>query len=278
MHSRPEPDFEDDPTPALKRHHKIDPGRFYDAARSASPPIVREVTTEDGARWKAFMVEGPGGPQRRRASTPHSGLDDLVRFPSYSQPFRPYRPPNEDPESQLSSARKKRSVWWKRAQRTLLRNPFIPLVLRTMVGTFCLAALVLAAVLYHRIGPNDVVNPTSPIMAIVVDTIAILYLIRATWDEYTSKPLGLRSPKAKVSIVLLDLNFIIFGSANLTLAFEAVSQRQCGSNAALCARQNALASVLLAGLIAWVLTFVVSILRLVGLLHAYGVILIILGS
>ena len=106
-------------------------------------------------------------------------------------------------------------------------------------------------------------SKTSSIMAMIVDAVAVFYLLGVTWDEYTGKPLGLRSPKAKVRIVLLDLNFIIFGSANLALAFEAVVHflSQCDTDHVVCGRQVALAFVLLAALIAWVLTFVVSILR-----------------
>jgi hypothetical protein len=60
-------------------------------------------------------------------------------------------------------------------------------------------------------------------MAIVVDVVAIPYILYITWDEYTGKPLGLRSPKAKIRLVLLDLFFIIFESANLALAFAALT-------------------------------------------------------
>ena len=130
------------------------------------------------------------------------------------------------------------------------------------VASFSLAALVIGATIYSSRNNLDV-NKTSPVMAIAVDAVALFYLLWATWDEYTGKPLGLRSPKAKVRVVLLDLNFIIFDSANLSLAFEAVVQfsSQCGSDLPVCGKQAALASVLLAALIAWVLTFVVSILR-----------------
>jgi hypothetical protein len=36
--------------------------------------------------------------------------------------------------------------------------------------------------------------------------------------QYTSKPLGLRSPSAKARLILLDIFFIVFDSANLSFA------------------------------------------------------------
>ncbi len=57
-------------------------------------------------------------------------------------------------------------------------------------------------------------------MAIVVDTVAIPYIGYMTWDEYTGKPLGLRPPTQKISLILMDLFFIIFKSVSTTLAFE----------------------------------------------------------
>lgn len=107
-------------------------------------------------------------------------------------------------------------------------------------------------------------------MAIVVDVVAIPYILYITWDEYTGKPLGLRSPKAKIRLVLLDLFFIIFESANLALAFAALTDengscetRVNGYNSILCHRVKALCGILMVALIAWSLTFSVSIFRLV---------------
>jgi len=105
-------------------------------------------------------------------------------------------------------------------------------------------------------------------MAIVVDVVAIPYILYLTWDEYTGKPLGLRSPKAKIRLVLLDLFFIIFESANLALAFGALTDHNgsCmsagkGYNHIVCNRVKALCGILMVALISWSLTFSVSIFR-----------------
>jgi hypothetical protein len=114
-------------------------------------------------------------------------------------------------------------------------------------------------------------------MAIIVDIIALVYILYITYDEYTGKPLGLRSPKAKMRLILLDLFFIVFDSANLSLAFDALSDVRwsCrddvgvgGTNSSsgpLCVRQRALSSVLLVALVAWITTFSISVLRYVCL-------------
>lgn len=110
-------------------------------------------------------------------------------------------------------------------------------------------------------------------MAIIVDAVALVYLVYITFDEYTSKPLGLRSPSAKARLILLDIFFIVFDSANLSLAFESLStvrgactmaevnQEVAPKNDAICDRQIALACVLLIALLAWLTTFSISVLR-----------------
>jgi hypothetical protein len=110
-------------------------------------------------------------------------------------------------------------------------------------------------------------------MAIIVDAVALVYLVYITWDEYTAKPLGLRSPAAKARLILLDIFFIVFDAANLSIAFESLSsvsgactlaeinQQISQKNDAICDRQVALACVLLVALLAWLMTFSISVLR-----------------
>ncbi len=104
-------------------------------------------------------------------------------------------------------------------------------------------------------------------MAIVVDVVAMPYIGYITWDEYTGKPLGLRSPKAKMRLVLLDLLFIVFESANLSLALgsladgNGICQDDTGNDYGICSRVRTLSAFLFIALVAWTLTFNVSILR-----------------
>lgn len=204
----------------------------------------------------------------------------------------------EDSGSRYHAFRRKRKVWYKRAQFTVLRNPFIPLIFRMLVLIFAIAAMALGASIYNesgkitrciaqqpgqrdsdcaeRVGQSatDYYRDPSGLMAIIVDAIAIVYTIYITYDEYFSKPLGLRRARAKVRLVLLDLFFVVFQSANLALSFESLtvdegacktssSPRITGKFENVCDRAEALSSVLLVSLTAWLLTFSVSVLRLV---------------
>jgi len=155
----------------------------------------------------------------------------------------------------------------------------VPLFIRMTVWSFSLIALALGANIFHLSKVYGCVERPSTDMAIVVDAIALVYIFYITYDEYTSKPLGLRSPKAKMRLIFLDLFFIVFDSANLSLAFDALtddrwacqdnpsqSTAKCGGGGILddlCRRQKALSSVLLIALVAWLLTFSISVLRLI---------------
>ena len=144
----------------------------------------------------------------------------------------------------------------------------IPLVLRSIVWGFSLVALALGSSIHHltnNANPKSQNTPSTD-MAIIVDAVALVYLLYITYDEYTGKPLGLRSAIAKMRLIFLDLFFIVFDSANLSLALEATrwsnSSALCSkSQDVLCDQQKALASVLLIALIAWLLTFSISVLR-----------------
>lgn len=111
-------------------------------------------------------------------------------------------------------------------------------------------------------------------MAVIVDVVAIPYIGYITYDEYRGKPLGLRSAKTKIRLVLLDLFFIIFESANLALAFGALTDDNgaCRAgpyegerrvNMPVCRRVKTLCSILFIALMSWSLTFAISIFRYV---------------
>lgn len=112
-------------------------------------------------------------------------------------------------------------------------------------------------------------------MAICVNSIAVLYLVYIGYDEFSGKPLGLRNPLSKLRLILLDLLFIIFSSANLSLTFntlydsqwvcttEEASNRQLPRIDYICRKQRALAAFLFMVLFMWVTTFTISIVRVV---------------
>lgn len=183
----------------------------------------------------------------------------------------------------------------------LMRNPFVPLVVRLTVMLYCAAALALGAWIYNesaglnsspalKVGTSTASGSnqnyiceqqTSTYMAFTVNSIAVLYLFYITWDEYTSKPLGLRRTRAKMRLLFLDLLFIVFSAADLSLAFNTLTDQQwscfsgsvdndnnaqaarstCVYSSSLCNRQKALVSMLLIAEVAWVITFAISVMR-----------------
>lgn len=202
----------------------------------------------------------------------------------------------EDGSDKYRAFRRKRRAWYQRAHFAIMRNPFVPLAFRAVVILFAALAMGLGASIFHennliircieqpenqrtpdcmtRVGQGHITYDQDPsaLMAIIVDAVAIVYSIYITYDEYFSKPLGLRPPAAKVRLVLLDLFFIVFQSANLSLAFNSLSfdRGPCkeGTESGttrrfdnVCDRAESLSSVLLVSLFAWLLTFSISILR-----------------
>lgn len=100
------------------------------------------------------------------------------------------------------------------------------------------------------------------LMAIVVDCVAIPYIGYMLWDEYTGKPLGLRSAVSKMSLIMLDLFFIIFKSASTALAFESLAYHSV-EETTVRKLAKALATFMLIALISWTMNFTVNIFRTV---------------
>ena len=236
-------------------------GRLYDHERAWALPFAKDAVREPGSRWRAFAsssayptISAEGGEIVTEEWLQQNG-------PDYSRPWLAGASdgdPEKDPAG-LYRFRAKRRAWYIRAQRTVLRNPIVPMVIRMNVWFFSAVALALACSIHHitdKLGDLHATPSTN--MAIVVDAIALVYLIYITYDEYSGKPLGLRPAKAKMRLIFLDLFFIVFDSANLSLAFEAI-EGNCKS--LVCSRQKALASVLLIALVAWLLTFSISVMR-----------------
>lgn len=180
--------------------------------------------------------------------------------------------------------KRKMQQWRPKLTRLLLDNQYLPLFLRIFIGMFSAIALGLAIRVYQnshtrveQLGRNIGQQP-STIMAICVNTIAIVYIIYIAQDEFTGKPLGLRNPLGKLRLILLDLLFIIFSSANLALAFNTlfdkrwVCRRGGGPTARdgedltisyICRKQRALSSFLFVMVALWVVTFTISLVRVV---------------
>ena len=232
----------------------------------------RSPSAERESRWKTFSrtIQYPREYGNDiQAVTPEWMIEN---HGDYADPWRGKHLEGDSPEYPLHTKRR-REIWFKRFHITLLKSPIVPLILRLTVWCFSLSALALGGSIQHMADEGSHPQGPSALMAIIVDAVALVYLIYITFDEYTSKPLGLRSPSAKARLILLDLVFIVFDSANLSLAFASLSevtgscteaevnQELDPRNDRICVRQKALASVLLVALLAWLMTFCISVLR-----------------
>ncbi|PSK41333.1 hypothetical protein C7M61_001014 [Candidozyma pseudohaemuli] len=178
----------------------------------------------------------------------------------------------------------KRAILVPTLKRIFINNPLVPLLLRILILIFCVTSLALACTIYVNSNKKyedfEVPQQAGTIMAIVVNCFAVVYVVYIAYDEYSGKPMGLRNPLGKMKLIMLDLFFIIFSSANLSLAFNSITDREwvCHDSnsdvlkemgifyppvSSLCRRQKALTSFLILALFMWVLTFTISIIRVV---------------
>lgn len=299
----------DSPNSALVAHHNYVPSSTQRPLlySKLQPPAADGFPTSSGgrrseptSRWISF-ARSSAYPRERFDNEKVSAEWLNEHFTDYSKPWLAGHNDDdvEDGSDKYRAFRRKRRSWYKRAHFAIMRNPFVPLVFRLVVIIFAAIAMALGASIHHennvisdciaqtqgnrdaycdaRVGQGDVdyVRDPSAVMAIIVDAVAIVYTVYITYDEYFSKPLGLRPPSAKVRLVLLDLFFIVFQSANLSLAFNSLTLDQGPCKAGdrngtflkfvnICDRAEALSAVLLISLLAWLFTFSVSILRYVS--------------
>ncbi|KAJ5247524.1 hypothetical protein N7468_002507 [Penicillium chermesinum] len=253
-------------SPYAKPRPENSSGQYEYNDRSPSPD--RE------SRWKTFSrtIQYPREPGSETQQVTPEWLDENMG--NYSGPWRGTLLEGDTPEFPLhTTSGTRREIWFKRFHSTLLRSAIVPLIFRLTVWCFSLSALALGGSIQHMSDEDHHRNGPSALMAIIVDAVALVYLVYITFDEFSSKPLGLRPPLAKARLILLDLFFIVFDSANLSLAFNSLNEvtgsctesevnaRIDPRNNSICTRQKALASVLLVALIAWLMTFAISVLR-----------------
>lgn len=166
-------------------------------------------------------------------------------------------------------------------QRFFVQNPLVPLFLRVLMLIFSICSLALAVTIYVNLRQEydtlQVPQQPGTIFAIVVQSFAMVYIVYIAYDEYSGKPLGLRDPLGKLKLIMLDVLFIIFCSANLSLAFSSLFDTDWVCKAKpdlslglkvlqvgfLCRRQRALVAFLVLVVFLWLLTFAISIIRVV---------------
>ncbi len=248
-------------TKFLNRKSAADRGRQWDHLRSAEPVIVPGyLASSSNQPWRSFLSSSRYGHLPNEESQ-ILGPDMLEKLqPGFNNPVDIPRPREE---KKLSGTRRERL--YKRIWNNILNDPFIPLLFRVTVLITSVLGLALSARIYRNefaIETRDSSERTETLFAVVVDTVAIPYIGYMTWDEYTGKPLGLRSATQKISLILMDLVFIIFKSVSTTLAFETLIYHK-SVDPQINRYGRALAAFLTIGLIAWTLTFTVNVFRLV---------------
>ncbi|KAI5959493.1 uncharacterized protein KGF55_005321 [Candida pseudojiufengensis] len=215
-----------------------------------------------------------GGDERlKKEFNNEDSANKQINESSTSKSFWHFISNTKDDGEHDSKIRKTTAGYWMGSNRSnsrpamkhfLLNGPLIPLMLRIITLIFCTIALGLACTIFvfsnDEYNGRNVSQQASTIMAICVQSCAILYVIYIAYDEYAGKPLGLRKPMSKIRLILLDLLFIIFSAANLSLAFNTLyddewvceiyrSNYQDVNNyfpviSSICRRQRALASFL----------------------------------
>lgn len=251
------------------------PGRKFDHAREGAPVTLTSPLSEHAFKWQRFAKSSDYEKEPPPSSRGQIVDDDwmLENMPDLEEPWQPMDQEEKEDERGfwLFNPRKRA-----RFHKALMNHPMVPLGVRMIVLTFSVLALALAGAIFHKSDSAGCENNSSTWMAILVDVVAIVYTTYITYDEYTSKPLGLRSHNAKMRLIFLDLAFIVFDSANLSLAFQALTDERwacrdtsdrevvlttCPFSQNICVRQKALTATLLIALVAWLVTFAISTLR-----------------
>lgn len=167
-----------------------------------------------------------------------------------------------------------KKTWKPKLLDSIMTNSYFPLFFRLISISLSTVALGLSSRLVKMTEAFDISQQPSPLMAMIVQAVGIFYLLYITYDEFTSQPLGLRDPTAKIRLVLLDLLFIIFSSANLSLSFQSIydSRWVCtvGNgpgellyDSSMCNEVKALTAFLFLTLVAWCINFTISVFRIV---------------
>jgi hypothetical protein len=143
----------------------------------------------------------------------------------------------------------------------------VPLCFRLLNLIFSITCLGIAA---YILSDNHCFQQASTYLTVVFNALGIPYILWTTYDEFMSAPIGLRRPADKLRVVLLDLAFITLESANISLAFSALTDKSwvcyvgaCPDSVKICNHQKGLAALGLAALLAWLGSLIVNLIRLV---------------
>lgn len=231
--------------------------------RTAEPVIVsgyNPATAQHRAAWRDFVKSSRWG----RPPNEQSHIIDPETLDKLQPGFNQALDLDLDEISHHDSRRKKTKTLSKRMWNLALRHSLSPLVFRLTVIITSILALAVSARIYklETSRGKSGAEQTQSVVAVVVDCVAIPYSSYMIWDEYTGKPIGLRSAYSKISLILLDLFFIIFKSASTALAFEALVYHNV-SVRSIAQLAEVLAAFMLIGLVSWTMNLTVNVFRTV---------------
>lgn len=111
-------------------------------------------------------------------------------------------------------------TWW---HQFLLKNPFVPLILRVLSISFVSAALAVGVrirrSLQHQGAPVSSMG-VSPLLAIIYGPITLLHALGTLYIEYFGRPLGLWSVKSKLIGTSVEVIFVGLWASELSLTFD----------------------------------------------------------
>ncbi|PHH74755.1 hypothetical protein CDD82_4795 [Ophiocordyceps australis] len=234
-------------------------GRKWDHLRSAETPIVPCYTVRKPAPWGDFIRASkyPNPPGVMSEVTNAQQLKELM--PGF----------DNEPRLKPTDPTRKKAFHsdlplYQRISNLVLRHWLSPFLFRMIVMTTSILALGIAARIYviENRSERDSAERTQSLVAVGVDCVAIPFIAWMIWDEYTGKPIGLRSGVSKIRLILLDVFFIIFKSASTGLAFESLVYHNFKAHALL--RFSIVLGVFeLVGLICWTMNFMINVVRTV---------------
>ncbi|KAF2805130.1 uncharacterized protein BDZ99DRAFT_466781 [Mytilinidion resinicola] len=269
----PDPPY---PPPVLSRSQLAALSRQHDRLREATPPTISKTPEESVGRWHRFIAQGPLPTHVPEGAVLVSPVWMKANLPNLeAQPSPSVIETTKQPEKATGP-----HAVWKKTKHALVNSIWVPFTLRLLVLAFTATALGLSGSIFHLTDGTVCKKGASTWLALIVDAVAVIYNGYVMGDEYKSPPLGLRPKSAKLSLLLLDLFFVVFDSANISLAFKALTDESwacfddvpnveystvalCPLNNKICNHQKALAGTLLVALIAWLTTFTISLFRVV---------------
>ena len=112
--------------------------------------------------------------------------------------------------------------WHRKLAVFLLRNPFVPLLLRLVNIAVLTSTLAVGVRLRRQLIHHDIESSVgiSPLTAIIFAPLSLAYALFQIWLEYKSRPIGLWKASSKLWYMTLELVFVCLWSAELALSFD----------------------------------------------------------